>query len=364
LIYQYRRAASLLGVIFISLPVFAQTAEQLTARRTMLREARKAKNAGEHARALSLAAQAGEIRMTPSLRFFIAQQQSLLGQLSNAMSSSELCAREAAERRALKKRKDILAACKDLIADLEKSAARITVLLLEPAPPGAHVVINEQVVPEPLYGRPYLVGAGHVRIVASAPGYIEFSHELELEPQHGVELTISLAEDLRVAQANKVPAIPEGSNVDAIQPDGVPNVGAAQTPQSLVSPDVAAVASKKQSIDHTGPYVVLGVGAASLTASVVFLIVRNNAQSSLDALCGGPDHSVCTESPEARSLQSKASTYSVLTDVALGVGGAALVGGGIWLFSEKARGSTASPRAELKIRPIQGGAVVGIAGAL
>ena len=72
---------------------------------------------------------------------------------------------------------------------------------------------------------------------------------------------------------------------------------------------------------------------------------------------------VCPDTPEAHSLQKKASTYNALTNVAVGVGGAALVGGAIWLFSDRAN-SGARPRAELQITPIHGGAMLGIAGAL
>ena len=73
---------------------------------------------------------------------------------------------------------------------------------------------------------------------------------------------------------------------------------------------------------------------------------------------------VCPDTPEAHSLQKKASTYNTLTKVAVGVGGAALVGGAIWLFSERSRNPGARPRAEVQITPIHGGAMLGIAGAL
>ena len=83
----------------------------------------------------------------------------------------------------------------------------------------------------------------------------------------------------------------------------------------------------------------------------------------LERQCGGPTTSVCTDSSEARSLQSKASTYNVLTDVALGVGGAALVGGTIWWFYAKGLGSRTPRYLALQVTPIQGGAMLGLQGA-
>ena len=102
----------------------------------------------------------------------------------------------------------------------------------------------------------------------------------------------------------------------------------------------------------------------SLGLSAIFLIVRNGAVNDLDAKCGGTDHTICPDTPEVHSLKNKASTYNTLTNVALGVGAASLVGGGAWLIWEKTHPSKKSTQAKLQITPTQGSAVVGIAGAL
>jgi len=350
---RYRGMRIVLGVIFISLSVGAQTAEEMATRRTLLDEARKASNARDHAQALSLAAHAAEIRMTPSLRLFIAQEQSLVGQFGNSIANAELCALEATEDKALKNRKKILGTCKDLIAELQKSAARIIVSWLKPVPPHAQVLINGQVVPESLYGGPYTVSPGYVRVEASALGYIRFYRELEVEPQEEVIVTLGLTEDL-APQAVERPADSDATVVAAETSRSPPNREAV----------VVSAGSEGQTTGPVGAYLLLGVGAASSSASAAFLIIRNNALNKLDAQCGGPSHSVCTDTPDSRSLRSKASTYSVLTDVALGVGSAAVVGGAIWLFYEKARRRRTPPHAELQIRPTQGGAVVGVGGTL
>src|SRR5712692_9036495 len=105
----------------------------------MLEEAYKARDAEDHERALSLASRAGQIRMHPSLRLFIAEEQSAVGQFNSSMSNAELCAQEANADRALKSRKTILDACRSLIGKLQESAARILVLMPDPVPPQAQV---------------------------------------------------------------------------------------------------------------------------------------------------------------------------------------------------------------------------------
>src|ERR1700687_1571847 len=347
---RYCKIQILFGALFIAHSALGQTAEEMATRRVLLNQAREASNASDHAQALSLAARAAEIQMTPSLRLFIAQQQSMVGQLGNAIANAELCAREATEDQTLKNRKEILGTCMDLAAELQQSAARIVISWPEPAPPHAQVLIDGQVVPESFYGRAYTVSPGAVRVAASAPGHLRFQSELQVAAQQVVTLTVALPEE---------PGTPRPV---ARSSGGEATVVPAQSFQPAAGHEVTVVSGGAPR--PVGAYVVLGAGAASLGASAAFLILRNNAFNKLDAQCGGQNHSFCTDTADVRSLKSKASTYNVLTDVALGVGSAAVVGGAIWLFYEKARGARAPRQAELQITPTQGGAMVGIGGAL
>jgi hypothetical protein len=354
LVGRYRKIQIFLATLFISHLALAQAADEMTTRRTLIDQARKASNASDYAQALSLAVRAAEIRMTSSLRLFIAQQQSMVGQLENSIANAELCAFEATEDKALKNRKAILGTCKDLAVDLQKTAARIIISWPEPVPPHAQLLIGGQVVPESFYGRPYAVSPGYVRIEASAPGRIRFQREVQVQAQEEITLTLALPEEPGAPQA-----------VERVA-GGEATVVAVQSLPPSPSREVAVVSSgsESQSPRLVGAYVVLGAGAASLGASAVFLILRNNAFNKLEAQCGGPNRSFCTDTADARSLRSKASTYNDLTDLALGLGSAAVVGGAIWLFYERARGARTPRQAEIQIKPIQGGAVVGIGGTL
>ncbi len=328
------------ATLALSLRVLGQTPAEMESRQNLLEEAQKARDADDHARALSLASRAGHIRMTPSVRLFIAEEQSAVGQLANSMNNAEVCAREATDDRALKNREKILSACKSLVAKLQKSAARLLVLMPDPVPPQSQVMVNGHLLPEPLYGKQYLLSPGNIRVEASAPGRVPFDRELAV-------------------------AAGEEGTVTVLLPAEVAATPPAQPPVTREAPVVSATPEQEKSkFREIGPYVVLGTGAASLGASVIFLVLRNSAVNDLEAKCGGPNHTVCPDTPDVRSLKNKASTDNTLTNVTLGIGAAALIGGGAWLFWEETHPSKKSPQARLQITPTQGGAMVGFAGAL
>ena len=84
-------AFALLGALFISTQMLGQTQSGGNEARNLMEEARAARAAGDHAKALSLASQAGEIQMTPDVRLFIAEEQRQVGDITGAMSNAEAC---------------------------------------------------------------------------------------------------------------------------------------------------------------------------------------------------------------------------------------------------------------------------------
>jgi hypothetical protein len=107
----------------------------------------------------------------------------------------------------------------------------------------------------------------------------------------------------------------------------------------------------------------MGAGALSLGASAIFSLLRSDAIKSLEAQCSPSNRTLCPDTANVGSLRNQVSVNTTLANVTLGVGAAALLGGGIWWFLEANR-STSPSRAELQIAPTQGGAVVTISGAL
>jgi len=334
-----RYTIALWVAVLASREASAQTSPDET-RRELLRQAQEASDAGDPAQAVSLAERAGEIRMHPSLRYFIAEQQKKLGEVANSLNSAKLCVLEATQAKQLKNRAEILRRCNNFLAEPQKSVARVVISFAHPVPPQTEVRVGEQPVPELMYGRPFFLNAGQVRIQAEAPGYVPFKRELVLLAGEEVAVSVSMAE---ISRKPEVIALAE------------------PTPNQLPPSELVVSSSvPKSSGGSTGPYVLLGAGAASLGASVLFLTLRNSQVHKLEAQCAD---SICPDIPAVHSLQTSASRYNLWTNVALGVGCAAVAGGALWLILEKTRSSPTAARATLQVTPTQAGAQVAIAGA-
>ena len=106
-----------------------------------------------------------------------------------------------------------------------------------------------------------------------------------------------------------------------------------------------------------GPWILAGAGALALGAAAVLWVARGDAIADRDARCGPLG---CT--PSARDADDRARALTVGTNVALGVGGAALAAGAAW-FVAATVGRPAPVRPVAWVLP-SGGAVVGVGGAL
>ena len=325
-------AFALLAAFFISAQTLGQAQSESNEVRNLMKQAQAARAARDHATALTLASRAGEIRMTPAVRLFIAEEQKEVGDIIGAMSNAEACAHEAAASK-LPDRNTIVKSCRGLLGRLQQFAARLVVTLVNP-PPQMEITVNGRVLPESLYGQPYFLEPGAVHVEAKAPGHHPFQADTVIPLGEERTVTVSLERDFG----------PEEPRPTELAELPMPKVVATQRSSSA------------------GPYIVLGAGAVSFGASALFLVLRNHSVSDLEKQCGGPNNTVCPDTPETRSLHSKISTYNTLTNVSLIVGGAAVLGGGLWLILDKTA-SVGNTRAQLQIAPRNGGAEVGIAGA-
>lgn len=116
-----------------------------------------------------------------------------------------------------------------------------------------------------------------------------------------------------------------------------------------------------------GPWVVMGLGAASFAGAGAFFALRNDAMSERDALCrssqGPCDLPTANALRLADDAQESARTYNTLINVALGVGGAAVAGGLLWFILGRS-GSAQPTQTSFVIAPGNGGAWLGVHGAL
>src|SRR5258706_16394156 len=79
------------------------------ARRALITDAQQASDHGDHRHALDLALRAGQLRMSATLRRFIAEEQNELGRFVEALNSARLCIEEAGREPTVRDREDHLA---------------------------------------------------------------------------------------------------------------------------------------------------------------------------------------------------------------------------------------------------------------
>jgi hypothetical protein len=329
-------AIGAISVLFAGLSVDAQMPQDAALRRRLLEEAQTARAADDHLQALALASRAGQIEMTPSVRLFIAEEQTAVRELAESWASAQLCSTEAQEDKGLKNRLKILSACNKLMSEIEVTAARVIVSMPRPVPSGAQLTIRGQIVPASLYGQPYFLTPGKVSVEATAPNYLRFHRELLVRAGEEVTVTSEL-----VAQS------PPRAEVKDLT----------YSPSKTI-----AASSQPSAFRRFAPYATIGLGVVSLGASAIFLLSRNDASNKLDGMCSGPDHNVCPDTPEARSLIQTVSTDSTLTVVTLGIGATAIAGGILWLLLDKPSSAGETRVTEATITALGGGAVVSFKG--
>lgn len=163
------RLARAFTVVTILLAASASAVAQEASREALIADAERARDAGDHDRALELALAAAAIRRTASLELFVAQQRALTGRRDEALASASECVRMAEADGALRNREIILQTCRDLVDELAEGLALVTVRVPSPRS-DLRVSVNGQALPASDWGRPHAVPPGTVRVEATAPG--------------------------------------------------------------------------------------------------------------------------------------------------------------------------------------------------
>ncbi len=120
--------------------------------------------------------------------------------------------------------------------------------------------------------------------------------------------------------------------------------GAPATPKTTIA-TVAAPKTPERSAQRPLGFAALGLGGALLVGGGVFLGMRQSTISDLDAVCG-PDRKSCP--PDAASTVSSGHTYTTLSAVGF-IGGAALVATGVVLVLTAKSGSEAPASVSLQM---------------
>lgn len=332
-----RGARRILGSIVLAvalvLPRHAHAqADETTAaaRRELIEQAQRARDAGELVHALDLAGRAGRLSMTPSLRRFVAELQAEAGQFGSALRSAELCVQEA-ERAAAGTHNELHAAACRALADLVgPRAGRVVIRVTPPAPAGMHVAIGGIDLPDALWGVPFAVDPGRVAIGASAPEYNSLQREVDVASGVAVDVPIALERAPTTAATTS------------------------SAPIELATEHVTRTsAPPRRSGVGVGPALLASAGVASLAVGIVLYVLRNNAIATQTRDCADVTH--CPDLASATSAHDNAVAYtngSVAADV---VGGVAIAGAAVWWIVAASNTDAPAGRASASIVPINGG---------
>jgi len=249
-------------------------------------QAIKEQNAGNWERALQLLRAVEAVKTTPQVRFNIALCEEHLGQTLKALEDYEHAAKEAR------------AEDNDKVA--YEAESRRAVL--------------EQRVPHVLIRRGEGATQASIELDGKALEADLIGKRIPLDPgSHLVEATTAGRTSFK-----KIFKLNEGQTEEVTVTFGAPPPVEKPKPQPKPEPEKRSIL----------PFVVGGVGAASLVASGVFFLLRRGTISTLDDECGS-NRDACPESE--RDTYDRGKTYNLLTNVTLAVGVVG-VGAGVALY--------------------------------
>lgn len=349
----------LLGALAYATPAEAQDGRDELARTRLLSQAEAAFQAGDHTTALDLARRAGEIRMTPSVLLMLAEEHNALGHTLDALAAAERCLLSLEADHHVAQRRQMRRSAERLRDSLRTRVGYVSVQVPTPPPAGLQVRVQGGELVPALWSVPYPALPGIVTVEANA-GAMTFRREMTLAAGRTETVVIALTTPPVVATPPIVPPV-----VDPPQPVVEP----APAPVLRTSAPVTEAPPTHEAPAPRGPgaapWIVAGTGVAVLGAGLVFFLMRNGAIDERDAACA-PD-TECSDNAftTAQGHHDRAVTYNTVSNVALGVGAAAVVGGAVWYFVARP-GRSAPSRTALRwyVTPTADGASLGLGGTL
>ena len=271
-------------------PAMAQDAGELKKARAQFQQATELEQAGNWTAALQAFREVGQVRMTPQVRFHIAVCEENLGRLVAALGGYELALADAD-----KVGTDFKGEVEENVTKLR---ARIPKLVIErgPGANAAAIELDGVAVGDSSVGVEVPLDPGPHAVTAKAPNRKPFDSSVTLKEEETTHLEVKLEE----------------------------------IPQEQLRSGGAAAPEKPPS--KVVPFVIGGVGIASLVGSAVLFGLRQSTYSELKDACG-PDGKHCPQSKQSRYDDLKFYHYGA--EVTLGVGIAALGTAGALLFFQR-----------------------------
>ncbi len=289
---------------FFCLSLLATTAfagpsrKELSRARVKFQQGTELEQAGDWSTALTRFREVGQVKMTPQVRYHVALCEEHLGQLAVALGGYKLALQSADEVRARSFKSTVQSHIKDLSARIPK-----VVIKRGDGAEAASIELDGVRLGVSSIGVPVPVDPGPHTISAKAPGHEPFSKTMSVKEKQQETVEIVLKKTPTPAEGN-------GSSSGSTGPVG------GEPPPALPKPHSKVL-----------PFVVGGIGVASLAASGVFYFVLRNGQiSKLNDACGS-NHNACPAS--SRTYYDNAKTDTLISQITLGVGvvgvGAAVV---------------------------------------
>jgi len=260
-------------------PAAAQDKKELSKARAQFQRAIELEQAGNYSTALEQFRDVGQVRMTPQVRFHIASCEEKLGRLVTALGGYQLAFADADSVG-----EDFKAEVDAAVTRLQASIPKLLIQRGGGAE-AAEIQLDGVTLGASSVGVPVPLDPGPHAISAKAPGALPFSQTVTILENEQKTVDVTLAPEPQEAR----PTVGVGSS-------GVP--GDKSNPRLI-------------------PYVIGGVGIASLIGSGVLFALRQSTYSDLEAQCG-PNHDQCPSS--AAGDYSNLKLYNVTSQVALGVG--------------------------------------------
>ncbi len=263
----------------------AQSKDDLAKARRSFRQGLSLEAAGDFAGALAKFEEVARVKLTPQVRFHMGRCKEELGRLNEALGDYRLAEYEAREAGA----KEL----PEISAAKEKLEARVPKLVITQGEgaEGARIELDGVELGSAKVGKETVVDPGQHTIVVRLPNGGRWEEQVDVAEGESKAVELVPPDDLQVETPGGGEDIPE------LPPDE-------PTPEPKAEESSSAV-----------PWIIGGVGAASLVASGVFFMLKNGAESDLDDTCRGD---VCPKSVE--DTQSSGESYALWTNVTLGLG--------------------------------------------
>jgi serine/threonine-protein kinase len=202
---------------------------------------------------------------------------------------------------------------------------------------GLEIKRGNQVLKRTLWGVGLPVDPGEVTIVATAPGYVQRSATVKVE---GDGKTITFKLEALVKEGGDAAAAP--------LPDGAAPAPTEDT-RALARPEEAPSTTTSRG-SSPWPWVLGGAGIALAGTGTVFAFLQQADYNASLEICADRT-SACSQTEVDRHEKLKTSSQSkaIVAYAGWGLGGAALIGAGVWMFLEKSKTDTG-----LRLQPVVG----------